>query len=164
IGDLDSVSDDALNILAEQIEILEFPPEKEKTDSEIALDYCVEKGFDTVTMVNAVNGRLDHSLANIFLAESFLQKGLSLYFINRKNEIFVLHDQDEINFQEQIGAEISLIPLSQQVFVKSTAGLKYQLKDEILYRDRSRGVSNVASDNKITIRISSGILLIIRGR
>jgi len=164
IGDLDSVSEKTLHILKKQTEILSFPPEKDKTDSEIALDYCIERGFDTVTLVNAVNGRLDHTLANIFLIEKFLHKGLSVYFINSTNEIFFLHDKDEIHLEEKAGSEISLIPLTQDVFIVSSQGLKYPLKDEILCRDHSRGVSNVAEDSQIRIKISSGILLIIRGR
>jgi thiamine pyrophosphokinase len=164
IGDFDSISESSLGELRTQSEIVQFPREKDKTDSELALDYCVDEHFDFVTMVNAVNGRLEHSLANIFLIENFVQKGLSIYCINKENEIFVLHGPDEMELNSKKDAEISLIPLTEQVKTEFIKGFKYPLQKEILYRNHTRGISNIAENEKLSVNISSGILLIIRGR
>ena len=164
IGDLDSISEASLGELRTRSEIVQFPKEKDKTDSELSLDYCVDEHYDFVTMVNAVNGRLEHSLANIFLIENFVQKGLSLYFINKENEIFVLYGPDEMELSSEKGAEISLFPLTEQVKTEFIKGFKYPLQNETLYRNHTRGISNVAVNEKLSLKISSGILLIIRGR
>jgi len=164
IGDFDSISDNSLDELKKKTRILQSPKEKDKTDSELALDYCVDEHYDSVTMVNAVNGRLEHSLSNIFLIENFVRKGLSLYFINKDNEIFVIQGSGEIEMNTRKGSEISLIPLTEQVKVEFITGFKYPLQNEILFRTHTRGISNVVESEKISVKISSGILLIVRGR
>ena len=164
IGDFDSISDSSLEELRNKAEILQFPKEKDKTDSELALDYCINEHFDSATMVNAVNGRLEHSLANIFLIENFVKKGLSVYFINKENEVFVLCGPDEIELNSKKGAEISLISLTEQTKMEFIRGFKYPLQNEILFRKHTRGISNIAEQEKLSVKISTGILLIIRGR
>lgn len=164
IGDFDSISESSLRELRTRSEVVQFPKEKDETDSELSLDYCADEHYDFVTMVNAVNGRLEHSLANIFLIENFVQKGLSIYCINKENEIFVLHGPDELELSSKKGAEISLIPLTEQVKMEFIKGFKYSLQKEILHRNHTRGISNVAENEKLSVKISSGILLIIRGR
>ena len=164
IGDLDSISVNSLDVLKKSTEILQFPKEKDKTDGELALDYCISEHYDSATMINAVNGRLEHSLANIFLIENFVQKGLSLHFFNKENEIFVLNGSDQIELACRKGAEISLIPLSEQVKIEIINGFKYPLQNEILFRTHTRGISNIAENGILSVEISSGILLIVRGR
>jgi len=164
IGDLDSISDNSLDELKKKTKILQFPKEKDKTDSELALDYCIDEQYDSVTMVNAVNGRFEHSLVNIFLIENFVKKGLSLYFINKDNEIFVIQGSGEIELSSRKDSEISLIPLTEQVKVESITGFKYPLQNEVLFRAHTRGISNVAQGEKISVKISTGILLIVQGR
>jgi len=164
IGDLDSISDNSLDELKKKTKILQFPKEKDKTDSELALDYCIDEHYDSVTMVNAVNGRLEHSLVNIFLIENFVKKGLSLYFINKDNEIFVIQGSGEIELNSRKDLEISLIPLTEQVKVESITGFKYPLQNEVLFRAHTRGISNVAQGEKLSVKISTGILLIVQGR
>jgi len=164
IGDFDSISENSLDELKKKSKILQFPKEKNKTDSELALDYCVDGHYDSVTMVNAVNGRLEHSLANIFLIENFVRKGLLLHFINKENEIFVLNGPDWIELACRKGSEISLIPLTEQVKIELINGFKYPMQNEILFRAHTRGISNVAENEMLSVKISSGILLIVRGR
>ncbi|MBC8382589.1 MAG: thiamine diphosphokinase [Candidatus Cloacimonetes bacterium] len=164
IGDFDSISDNSLDELKKKSKVLQFPKEKDKTDSELALDYCVDGHYDSITMVNAVNGRLEHSLANIFLIENFVRKGLSLHFINKENEIFVLNGPDRIEIACRKGSEVSLIPLTEQVKIELINGFKYPMQNEILFRTHTRGISNVAKNEMLSVKISSGILLIVRGR
>lgn len=164
IGDFDSISDNSLGELNNKTKILQFPKEKDKTDSELALDYCIDEHYDSVTMVNAVNGRLEHSLANIFLIENFVKKGLSLYFINKDSEIFVIQGSGEIELSSRKDSEISLIPLTEQVKVESITGFKYPLQNETLFRAHARGISNVAESEKLSVKTLTGILLIVRGR
>ena len=164
IGDFDSISEEGLEKLRGSAEILQFPREKDKTDSELALDYCLENDYNAVTLVNAVNGRLEHSLANIFMAEKFSRKGMSIHFYNKDNEIYVLRAPDELELASIPGDEISLIPLTDEVRVETVKGCKYPLCNEVLLREESRGISNVAESEHPTIKITQGILLIVRGR
>ncbi len=164
IGDFDSTTEDTLQFFQSKAKQIRFPVMKDKTDSELAVDYCVEEGFDQIVMVNAVNGQLEHSLANIFLIEKYVQKGIKLYFINKTREIFTLHGKEEITLKSKPGSSYSLIPLSKKVYVEFIKGFQYPLEQKVLDRSSSRGVSNRALEREVSVNISAGTLLLIRER
>lgn len=164
VGDFDSLSKETLQFFQGKAKVLNYPENKDKTDSELAMDLCVEEGFNKVIMVNAVNGQLEHSLANIFIAEKYVQKGIKLYYINRNSVIIILHGKEKLTQKIKKGSYVSLIPLSDFVDVDSIKGFKFSLKGETLYRGSTRGVSNRAVKQEVSVSISAGTLLLIRGR
>lgn len=46
-------------------------PDQSKTDLEKALDYCLDLGLTSIQIINAIGGRLDHTLMNIRLLRKF---------------------------------------------------------------------------------------------
>ncbi|MDK8091480.1 thiamine diphosphokinase [Streptococcus intermedius] len=69
IGDFDSVSEEELALVCSQSkEILQSQPEKNDTDLELAVKTAfVRYPQAQVTIFGAFGGRLDHTLANVFL-------------------------------------------------------------------------------------------------
>ncbi|EHJ51978.1 thiamine diphosphokinase [Streptococcus macacae] len=70
IGDFDSVSADERNLIGSKAkEFITAPAEKNDTDTEFALKTIFNRFSDTaqVTLFGAFGGRVDHTLANIFL-------------------------------------------------------------------------------------------------
>ncbi|MGT2770792.1 thiamine diphosphokinase [Streptococcus intermedius] len=69
IGDFDSVSEEELALVCSQSkEILQAQPEKNDTDLELAVKTAfVRYPQAQVTIFGAFGGRLDHTLANVFL-------------------------------------------------------------------------------------------------
>lgn len=159
IGDFDSISAEYLNVLKKKSNIIKFPIDKDKSDTELAIEYCLKNGYNDITLINAVDGRLDHSLTNIFLIEKFINQGLKLHFLNAKNEIYIV--TKKANIPAKIGTNISLISLTDFTLVKETKALKFPLNNEKLYRSSSRGISNITTEKKFSIIVSSGILLVI---
>lgn len=159
IGDFDSISPEYLNVLKKKSNIIKFPVDKDKSDTELAIEYCLKNGYNDITLINAVDGRLDHSLTNIFLIEKFIKQGLKLHFLNTKNEIYIVTNR--ANILAKIGTNISLISLTDFTLVKETKALKFPLNNEKLYRSSSRGISNITTEKKFSIIVSSGILLVI---
>ncbi|MCK4357311.1 MAG: thiamine diphosphokinase [Candidatus Cloacimonetes bacterium] len=159
IGDFDSISPEYLNVLKKKSNIIKFPVDKDKSDTELAIEYCLKNGYNDITLINAVDGRLDHSLTNIFLIEKFIKQGLKLHFLNAKSEIYVV--TNKANIPAKIGTNISLISLTDFTLVKETKALKFPLNNEKLYRSSSRGISNITTEKKFSIIVSSGILLVI---
>ena len=159
IGDFDSISPEYLNVLKKKSNIIKFPVDKDKSDTELAIEYCLKNGYNDITLINAVDGRLDHSLTNIFLIEKFINQGLKLHFLNAKNEIYIV--TNKANIPAKIGTNISLISLTDFTLVKETKALKFPLNNEKLYRSSSRGISNITTEKKFSIIVSSGILLVI---
>lgn len=69
IGDFDSVSEEELALICSQSkEVLQAQPEKDDTDLELAVKAVFARSPQAqVTIFGAFGGRLDHTLANIFL-------------------------------------------------------------------------------------------------
>ena len=69
VGDFDSVSEEELALVCSQSkEVLQAQPEKDDTDLELAVKAVFARSPQAqVTIFGAFGGRLDHTLANIFL-------------------------------------------------------------------------------------------------
>jgi len=163
IGDMDSIQTDILSNLEEAgIEVLRFPPAKDETDLELALIILEERGFDEILIIGALGGRIDQTLANIWLLAQRSRPGFSITFNDGCERINLILDQFTII--GEIGDQVSLIPFGSAVKGISTKGLEYPLCDETLYPDRTRGLSNVLRNEKASIVIKSGRLLCIHRR
>lgn len=163
IGDLDSIAAEDLKILqAEGIEILKFPAEKDQTDLEIALDTASQRGYRVLRVIAALGGRIDQTLANLFLLELPSLDGCDVRFENGLNEAFLIREHALV--QGNPGDTISLIPLGGPVSGITTQGLSYPLHDETLHPHHSHGISNVLEHPPAAISIQGGRLLCIHLR
>ena len=163
IGDLDSISkDDSKWISENQIEIRKFPETKDQTDLELALLAAVDRGGDPITVVGALGGRIDQTLTNIFLLLMPELQNVDVRLDDGKEELFLIQAHGYVTGKK--GDTVSLLPLLSPVMGIRTKGLKYPLKDEILFPERSRGVSNEMDSDKAEIRMKSGVLLCIHTR
>jgi len=70
IGDLDSLTEENEGFYqSKKVEFIKHPVEKDQTDSEIAVDYCREHGFEMLYITSALGGRIDQQLTNLNLLE-----------------------------------------------------------------------------------------------
>ncbi|MCD2224868.1 thiamine diphosphokinase [Listeria cossartiae] len=68
MGDFDSLTTEELADLKTKVnEVLEFPAEKDETDTEIGLSWAMEQQPDIIRIFGATGGRLDHLLANLMM-------------------------------------------------------------------------------------------------
>jgi len=119
IGDMDSTK---FTDIAEE-KIL-YPKRKDFTDSELAIMYAIEKGFDSVLMFGMIGTRMDHSLANIFM----LKRLKNARIIDANNEIYFA--DSELSLSGKQGDIISIIPLSGDISEVTTEGLDYPLENQ----------------------------------
>ena len=85
IGDFDSANKEILNKARLKIkEVLEFPPEKDYTDTEIALMEAAKRGTEKILLFGATGTRMDHTLGNIGLLLIAKEKGITLEIIDDK--------------------------------------------------------------------------------
>ena len=66
IGDFDSVNKEILEKYI-NVPITYLKPEKDFTDTHMALKLAIEKGTKEITIIGAVGTRLDHTIANIHI-------------------------------------------------------------------------------------------------
>jgi thiamine pyrophosphokinase len=163
IGDLDSISiEESQWILQNHIEISKFPEQKNQTDLELALLEAVKRGSDSIIVIGALGGRIDQTLANIFLLLMPELLGVDVRLDDGHTELFLIRDQAEIMGEK--GDSVSLLPILSSVKGIKTNGLKYSLNNETLLPEHSRGVSNELMADKAEISLKSGVLLCVHTR
>ncbi len=160
IGDLDSVTPEQIDSMASQaVEIQRFPIEKNETDLELALLEVTRRGYEEIFLVGALGGRIDQTLANLFLLQLPELAGLKIVVIDGTQELFVIRDRAQITGAP--GDTLSLLPLTGSAEGVTTVGMRYPLVNETLYPDRSRGISNEMLESKAFVTLSKGTLLCV---
>ena len=90
VGDLDSISSSTLQLIeSENIEIQRYNPHKDATDTELATEYLVEKGFKKIVFMGVTGSRIDHTLGNIFILDKLLKRGIKGVIIDEKNKVYI---------------------------------------------------------------------------
>jgi thiamine pyrophosphokinase len=165
IGDFDSIPVSLQKIfIKKKIELIKYPRKKDKTDFELAIDYCLKNKFQEIIIFGILGDRIDHMMANIFLIirtqNTLLRQGFGgqVKIIEGKKEIFVLNKEIAIN--GKIGDEVSIIPVSEKLEDVSTVGLEYPLTNETLSFGSTRSISNVMKKNPAKISVTRGTAII----
>jgi len=163
VGDMDSITPDELDALsANGVRLARYPVDKDETDLELALRLVSGEGCHTIRIVAALGGRLDQTLGNIFLLTRIELVDCDIRLEDGQQEVFLIRSLGMVHGQP--GDTISLIPLTTSVTGVVTEGLRYPLLDEILYFDRTRGISNILLGSEAIIQLREGILLCIHSR
>jgi thiamine pyrophosphokinase len=161
IGDMDSIDPAQLESYSRQgIKIIKYPANKNFTDTELALNYAINLKPAAIYIWAALGGRLDHTLANVFLLIKGKDASIETYLIDEYCESFILNGSNE--FSSAVGQTVSLIALSPQVEGITLQGFLYPLDYATLRMGESRTVSNIINEDDAKISVRSGNLLVIR--
>ena len=163
IGDLDSADEEALQKFKDQdVKVESFPRDKNETDLELAIQRAMERNPTQIVIVAGLGGRLDQTLANITLLTDLRLSAVQVRLDDGLEEIFLCRDRAEIRGRS--GDTVSLIPWQGAVSEVQTTNLKWALRKEILYPDKTRGISNEMTEDMASVVIGAGLLLIVRRR
>lgn len=163
LGDFDSLSPEELNGYREQgVDILQYPAEKDMTDTELAVEEAVRMDAKDVLMLGVLGTRYDHSLSNIFLLKRLHEAGIRARIVNEHNEITLTSDR--ITLIKDVFTKVSLLPLTMTAKGVTTKGLYYPLTDATLLQGSSRGISNEYTGETAEVSVKEGILIVIRTR
>ena len=163
VGDMDSAEREQLQTLRESdIAIELFPHDKNETDLELAVNHAIDLKAKEIMIIAALGGRLDQILANIALLTDPRLSTLNVRLDDGVEEIFFCRHR--IHIHGRNGDLVSLIPWQTAVSNVQTQNLKWPLKKEKLYPDKTRGISNEMTDETASVSIGSGLLLIVHRR
>jgi thiamine pyrophosphokinase len=171
IGDMDSADNRHLLALKRSGAAVEYHPrDKNETDLELAVNRAVGLAPREIIIVAALGGRLDQTLANITLLAdpqlATLRQGsgraLDVRLDDGVEEIFLCRDQAQVRGRS--GDLVSLIPWQGPVTEVETQHLKWPLRRETLYPDKTRGISNEMLGETASVSIASVLLLIVHRR
>jgi len=157
IGDFDSLNRDSKLLNDFNGEIYEFNSDKDKTDGELAIDYCKENDINKISIIGATGGRIDQQYGNIILLDYALKNGIQANIIEPGLQIGIIDDKRTI--KNMINFTLSIFSLSKKTTINKLTGVKYELDNHILTRESSRGISNIILKKDVLIDVSKGKLL-----
>lgn len=161
IGDMDSIGSAQLeNYKSKGVKVIQYPAGKDFTDTELALDYALKLKSVAIYIWGALGGRIDHTLANLYLLRKGKEAGIKTCLIDEYGEAFL--PQGEVVFTDAVGCTVSLLTLSPKVEGITLSGFTYPLNNESLSMGETRGLSNYIKESPACINYLSGELLVIR--
>jgi len=158
-GDLDSISDEAKTYFNKKTKFIQYKKNKDETDTELAIKYCSENSINKIVIYNSLAGRFDHVIGLLSNLEFASDLGLDVQIKNNQYKLFIINEKTIV--VGEVGKMVSLIPISESVNIESTNGLEYNLANEKLFRNKTRGISNVLTRKRAVINITAGKLLIV---
>ncbi len=160
VGDMDSVDPAICDKLeADGVRILRYPVEKDLTDTQIAVETAISDGARAITLLGALGGRVDHTLANIGLMMTYHRRGVRIAIMDNNTAMFV--GERIITFRAINGSTVSLFAMEEGVRVLRSEGLYYPLNDVIVPMDATLCVSNQMTSDRVMLDVRDGALLVV---
>jgi thiamine pyrophosphokinase len=163
VGDFDSISPAlAERLEAEGIEMERHPSDKERSDTELALEAAVARGATEVVLLGAIGGdRLDHELANLLLLADPGMAGRDVRIARGSSTARVLRGGERLALAGSAGDLVSLLPIGGDASGVTTDGLRWPLEAATLGLGRSRGLSNEIVAGAASVSLEHGTLLVV---
>lgn len=168
IGDFDTLGAEVLEKCSDKkgIEIFRYDPVKDASDLELAAELCRERGARELWALGALGGRMDHTLANLFLVCKWSAQELRLVLLDECNKIYVIEENTRIYRNAQYGKYVSFFPMGEPFPRLSLRGVKYPLEGfrPDPYKNPSFLISNEIREDFAEIELEGGRLLVIESR
>lgn len=159
LGDFDSIDNSIYQKLIDlNINRVQFNPEKDFTDSELALYKAMELGATKITLLGCTGTRIDHVFSNIGLLEKAIHHGVLCEIKDDNNRIFLT--DKPMTLKGEVGQTISFHSYKEVVKNFNIKGAKYPLINYDLNPFDGRTVSNEFLDSDITITFNKGKILV----
>ena len=154
LGDFDSLDEKP-----DCSEIITAPAEKEDTDTMLAVKTALDRGYTDITIAGSIGGRLDHTYANIQTLAYILKNGGFGRLIGSSDTAELL-EAGEYSYERKDGMYLSLFSYGESAVI-TTTGTKYNLTQYRLDNTFPLGVSNEIIEEKCSISVSEGQVLVI---
>jgi len=167
VGDMDSLNDDAKLASLPPQRILRTEHDKDFTDTEMAFALAIDQGCNDFWIIGGGGGRIDHlfGIRSLFERDIFpgrwITDSADIWCIDSGQQSKSGHfGKSEIKHSLEIGAVVSVFPLGGDPWKAKSTGLKWPL-DTVVWDRGFFGLSNVAVDDKFSIKAESGRFMVI---
>ncbi len=163
VGDFDSVDPSVLAFYRKTEHIVweVHQPEKDDTDTELALKRAMAMGVGEIVILGATGGRLDHMIGNIQLLYPCLQTGIRASIVDPQNRLYLIDGETLFRRDAVWGKYISFLPLTQEVRGITLKGFKYPLTNKDIRIGTSLCISNELIEEEGRITVSDGVLIAV---
>ena len=155
-GDFDSIDLNAAKKALPRAEFIALP-DQNLTDLEKTIQYAIGRGATAVTITGAFGGRIDHALAGIAMLLRY-HSAVDLRITGEGFDLWAVSGAKQIPATP--GDTISLLAFAGGIHV-TLLGVKWPLENQLL-EIGTRGISNVALGDIVTLNVSGGPLVVCR--
>lgn len=170
IGDFDSVNKKELAVIKKNVSTVKiFSPEKDFTDTELAIHYAVKQKPIQIIIYGGNGTRMDHVLATLFFLERSMNAGIPVILRDRTNEVMMVGRGRTILKKRRGFRYVSVLPVTQSIRI-TLRHFKYEITRKTIYRGQTIGISNefagrlACAGKQAQIIILRGTALIIQSR
>jgi len=162
MGDLDSLRRVSKDFLRD-VKVITFPFRKDKTDLQLAFEYCMGQKAKSIDIVVPTFGKPDHFLGNIMLVNlldklKHISSRPKIRFVNVQHEIIFVKDSSE-TFVNCRGDIVSVIPLTRRIEL-SCRGTEYDVHNAFIRIGDTRGLRNRIVTRRATFDIKGAALIV----
>ena len=157
VGDFDSSDEPTDN----GVEIIRLKREKDATDTQVALELALEKGADELVIIGGLDGRLDHTAANLFLLEYLYKRNIRRAYVeDGYNRVRYIKNDSAILLRSAY-KYFGIVAVDEKLVGVEIKGAKYPLKNAKIFRNNQFAISNEIDGNCAFIAIKRGGAFII---
>jgi thiamine pyrophosphokinase len=156
VGDFDSSEGLAFPGVAR----LEFNPDKDSTDFELAIQAAKDAGATRATVFGAFGGRFDHTLAIALSAAKNTLEGFEILLESGFETGWILKPNQALKLPLRQNQTFSLLALSPIVTGLNIRGAKWNLENATLEFGTGFGISNLALGT-VNLKLETGFALVI---
>ena len=160
LGDFDSIGTEAL---PDAKEILQVPAEKDRTDTQLAVDLALSRGAREIVIIGGLAGRLDHGLSNLGILQALHDRNVHAWIEDGFNRVRYLQNTGAL-IARSAYTYLSVLAADQTVKGVSVDGCKYPLKNAKLARGLGFAVSNEITGNCALVEVRRGGVFVIESK
>lgn len=157
VGDFDSLDRKKVK---ENIEIVELPPEKDLTDTQVACKIALDSGADQIFLIGGLDGRLDHTFSNVAILRMLCEKRVYSYITDGQNRVRYIKNTNAIIVRSPF-KYLSVLADDDVVKGVDIEGCKYPLKNAKIRKDHQFAVSNEIVGNCALVNVKKGGVFVI---
>ncbi len=136
-----------------------YPPEKDDTDTMLALKWGWAQGYRRFRLLGGTGGRADHTMANVQALAWLAARGGRGVLVAPDACATVVR-AGTLRFRARSDGTLSVFAYGGEAHGVTLTGLYYQLWDGSLSPDFPLGVSNHFIGEPVSVRVKSGALLV----
>ncbi len=155
VGDFDSAGSE-LRLDYKDVPTQQFPPEKNATDGELAVEEALRRGATRMVLVGGLGGQADHVTAHLGLLIKLGRAGVDCFGTSGVEEAWPLSPNQ--HFELENGTRVSIVPWSNLEGL-TLNGVKWPLEHRSVPVGSTLTLSNVA-EGPVSISVRSGIGII----
>ena len=144
-------------------EFIRFPQEKDESDTFLCVKHAISLGYDDITIIGGVGGRVDHTVSNIQTLTHFSSPARRIAMVDANNYMTVI-EGSSITLSGDGYVNLSLFSLTDRCTGVTAKGLHYPLDGADLDNAYPIGLSNRFTGGEAVIGVKAGKLLAIMSR